>query len=134
MDRWARHAALGIEVVPEVNWMFIMSWLERGAEGAGAGAWRSAFRPVKGVVARRALISMRPDALSTRTMCLSDGTLSDSSFDAERSGTRASRRVMLFRGGLNGRFVSVPMTRWETSRWVSAEMTCVALNAGFSGF
>ena len=93
-----------------------MSWLERGADGVGARAWRSAFRSIKGVAARRLLTSMRPDALSTRTICWREGTVSDWSLEANRSGTRASRRVMLLRGGLKGRLVSVPMTRWEASR------------------
>ena len=38
IERWARQAALGIEVVPEVNWMLTMSEFERGAEGVGGGA------------------------------------------------------------------------------------------------
>ena len=29
MDRWLRQAALGIAVVPDVNWMFTMSLGER---------------------------------------------------------------------------------------------------------
>ena len=110
-----------------------MSWLESGEGGIGGGTWRSANRSTKGVVARKWVVSMRPEALSTRTTWLRDGTFSDSNFEAKRSGTRASRRVMLLRGGLNGRLVSMPMTRWEASRWVSADMTWVALKAGLSG-
>lgn len=133
MERWARQAALGMEVVPEVNWMLTMSWLESVAEGIGGGATRSAFRSAKGVVARRCLGSMRPEELSTRTMCFREGTVSDWSFEVKRSGTRASRRVMLLRGGLKGRFVSVPITKCEASRWVRADITWVAVNAGLSG-
>jgi hypothetical protein len=75
MERWARQAALGIEVVPEVNWMLTMSWLESGAEGVGGGAWEEELRmrPVKGVVAQRGVWSMRPEA---RTMWRREGTVS----------------------------------------------------------
>jgi len=35
MERWVRQAAFGVEVVPEVNCMLMMSVLERGDEGVG---------------------------------------------------------------------------------------------------
>ena len=76
---------------------------------------------------------MRLEELSTRTIHFREGTVSDSSFEVKRSGTRTSRMVMLLRGGLKGRFVSVPITRCEASRWVRADMTWVAVNAGLSG-
>jgi hypothetical protein len=88
--------------------------MERWARQAALGT---------GVVARRCLGSMRSEELSTRTMCFREGTVSDWSFEVKRSGMRASRRVMLLRGGLKGRFVSVPITRCEASRWVRADMT-----------
>jgi hypothetical protein len=35
MERWVRHAALGIDVVPEVNWIFTVSSGERVRGGSG---------------------------------------------------------------------------------------------------
>jgi hypothetical protein len=40
---------------------------------------------------------------------------------------------MFSRGGLYGRFVSVPIMRCEAVRCDNAEMTCVELKAGFKG-
>lgn len=133
MDRWARQAALGIEVVPEVNWIFTISWFERASDSAGGLELLYELKSVKGVVACSGLGSIRPPELSTRTICCSFGAVSDCNFEADRSGTRLSRRLMFDRGALKGRFVSVPMTRCEASRCVSADMTCCALNAGLSG-
>ena len=67
-----------MDVVPEVNWMLTMSWLESGDEGVGGADWEEELlRTVNGVVARRGPGSMRPEALSTRTMCWREGTVSD---------------------------------------------------------
>lgn len=33
IERWERQAALGAEVVPDVNWILTMSWLERVEDG-----------------------------------------------------------------------------------------------------
>lgn len=37
IERWVRQAALGAEVVPEVNWILIMSLLSSGCLGSGFG-------------------------------------------------------------------------------------------------
>ncbi len=93
----------------------------------------SKLTEAKGVVARSGLGSIRPAELSTMTIRSRLGTISDCNFEADRSGTRLWRRDIFDRGGLNGRLVSVPMIRCEASRCVSADITCVALKAGFSG-
>jgi len=71
--------------------------------------------------------------LSTRKIFRSEGTASDSIFFPPRSGIICFKRDTFSLGGLYGRFVSVPMTKCAASRCRSAEMTCMELNAGFSG-
>ena len=43
------------------------------------------------------------------------------------------KRGRLERGSLRGRLVSVLIMRWAAVRWLRAEMTWGALNAGFRG-
>lgn len=64
---------------------------------------------------------------------LSDGTGGDERVWESRSGTRCWRRGRLERGGLRERFASVLMMRCEAERWLSAEVTWEALNAGLRG-
>jgi hypothetical protein len=66
-------------------------------------------------------------------MFRSEGTASDSTFLPPRSGIICFKRDTFSLGGLYGRFVSVPMTKCAASKCRRAEMTCMELNAGFSG-
>ena len=113
--------------------MLTISWLDSFSVSSGGLELWSESRIGNGIVARRGLGSMRPPELSTRMICWRDGAVSDSNLDPDKAGARLSRIVMFERGGLKGRFVSVLMTRCEASRWVRADMTWVALKAGFSG-
>src|SRR5271155_1118838 len=88
---------------------------------------------VKGVVARKAVGSIRPEELSTRITCLREGMAEEERVELERSEIRASRMGIFERGGLKGRFVSVPMIKWVAERWLRADMIWVALNAGLRG-
>ena len=109
---WVREAALGREVVPDVNWMLTISSLERGVSGMTCLIDDCEhIRSWNGVVAVKEDVSILPAELSTRMMFLSDGTDVDLSSDAERLGTIASRSVTFSLGGLKARFVSAPMTR-----------------------
>jgi hypothetical protein len=131
-----KQAAFGREVVPDVNWMLIMSSWWRGESGMiPLPVWEldSESKDVKGVVAERGEVSIREDELSTRKMFRSEGTASDSTFFPPRSGIICFKRDTFSLGGLYGRFVSVPMIKCAASRCRNAEMTCMELNAGFSG-
>jgi hypothetical protein len=66
MAVWLRQAALGRAVVPDVNWMLIMSFRWRGESGVidwGVCEYR---RSLKEVVDLKSEISRRPAELSTR--------------------------------------------------------------------
>ena len=133
IERCERQAALGEEVVPDVNWMFTISLLVSGEERGGGVESASEETAANETAARSSFGSMRPLELSTRMICRSEGTASDSILDLATSGTILLMRETLERGDLKGRFVSVPMTRWEASRCVRAETTWVVLKAGFRG-
>jgi hypothetical protein len=77
--------------------------------------------------------STRTDELSTRMICLSEGTRADCTWISERFGMRCSRRGILLRGSLRGRLDSALMIRWLVSRWPNAATTCMALKEGLSG-
>jgi hypothetical protein len=66
-------------------------------------------------------------------ICVNEGTISDCNFELLRSVVRCSSSSIFDRGGLNGRFVSVPMMRWEASKCVRADTTWMEMKAGFSG-
>jgi len=122
-----------MEVVPDVNCMLIMSSTCRGESGMTA-CWLVEFmRSLNGTVACRAETSIRFDELSTRNTFRRERTALDCSKEASRSGVISLSRDMFSLGGLKGRFVSAPIIRCEASRWLSAEMTCGELKAGFSG-
>ena len=64
------------------------------------------------------------------------GTSSDASCCGEvlaRSGTNCASSGTLLRGGFRGRVVSVLMIRCDALRWLNAEITWGALNAGLRG-
>jgi hypothetical protein len=136
IERWVRQAALGREVVPDVNWMLIVSWISKGSSGITSLLLELVKLPsgsMKGVVALREEVSIRSWELSTRIMFLSEGADADSNFDADKSGAICFNSVMFSRGGLYERFVSVPIIRCAAERCESADMTCGELNAGFRG-
>lgn len=72
MARWERLAALGMEVVPEVNWMFMMSRFERGDDGSTEDLSPSEVREWNGVSERYGETSIRPLELSRRMTCFRD--------------------------------------------------------------
>ena len=133
MDLCDRQAALGIDVVPEVNWILTTSLGDRDDEGVGGLASVSCDIEDHGVVARNGVGSIRPLEFSTRMMFLRDGMASEVRVELKRSGTMVSRRGTLDRGGLYGRFVSVPITKCVADRWLKAAMIWVAVNAGLRG-
>lgn len=133
MERWERQAALGAEVVPEVNWMLTISLFERTPEGVGAVVSVSRLILIQCVVALNRDGSILPAELSTRMTCSSEDARSDSSFELAESLMRVSNIGTFDRGVLKGRFVSVPMMRWDALKWFRALITCVAPNEGLSG-
>jgi hypothetical protein len=104
-----------VEVVPDVNWMFITSLFERccGGSARGEGLLR---RSTKDVLHLNALGSTRPDELSTRITLFRLGTVGDSRFGLVRLGTSCWNSGTLERGLLKGRLVSVLMIKCEASR------------------
>ena len=135
MARCDRHAAFGMAVVPDVNWMLIVSL---GFSGASGVRFRREVCPYrrssKGIVDLSAATSTRPRELSTRIISLRDGTDADSMPRPDsRSGAICLSSVMFSRGGLKARFVSAPMMRRVAERCDNAEMTWAELNAGFRG-
>jgi len=48
-----RQAALGMDVVPDVNWIFTISWLERGSSGTGDLESCEEIKDVKGMAERK---------------------------------------------------------------------------------
>lgn len=61
-------------------------------------------------------ISTRPEELLTRMTFSRDGINEDWSFELVRSSSICSRRFMLLRGSLRGRFDSALIMRWLASR------------------
>lgn len=133
IERWERQAALGREVVPEVNWMLMVSLGWRGDFGKGSRLCPERRMWLYSVMGLREEGLMRPSELLTMMICWSDGTTLDSSFGDWRSGMICWSSGIFDRGSFLGRFVSVPMMRWEASRWLRAEMTCCELKLGFRG-
>lgn len=133
IERWERQAALGEEVVPDVNCILTMSWLERIEEGVGLLVSVSRLMLEKGLVARKSAGSILPAELSTRMIFLRDGASSDSSLELAESLIIVSSMGTFERGGLKGRLVSVPIMRWVTPRWFRALMICVAPKDGLRG-
>jgi hypothetical protein len=113
MEWWVRHAAFGSEVVPEVNWIFmIFSFCEVEYR-----------RDSNGVVAEKDETSIRESELLTRNILRKEGMLADSTCAVSNSGTICLRRVTFSLGFLNGKFVSVPIIKWAASRCDSAAKT-----------
>lgn len=80
IELWVRQAALGREVVPEVNWMLMISSGDKD---------RSVLEVLPSACERTSLklsrafkfeVSIRPPEFSTRMTCFRDGTDSDCSF------------------------------------------------------
>lgn len=111
MDRCERHAAFGVDVVPEVNCILTTSLLDRGESGVGAAVDASCDIEVHGVAARIADGSTRPEELSTRIMLFREGIASELRVEDDKSGTIDCSIERFDLGDLKGRFVSVPMTR-----------------------
>lgn len=130
---WLRQAAFGRAVVPDVNWMLIMSSRWRGESGVTAWLVCEYRRSLKGVVDLKSETSRRPAELSTRMTLCRDGTDADSIDPEVRSGEICLSSDMFSRGGLKGRLVSVPIMRCVAERCDRAEITWGELNAGFSG-
>jgi hypothetical protein len=123
IDSCVRHAAFGRPVVPDVNWMLIVSCLSRGSSGTRVLPFSLTdpfTRSVNGVVAFKRDGSILPSELSTTMTLRSEGTDSDRNLDDDRSPAISFRSVIFSRGGLYGRFVSVPIMRWAAERWASA--------------
>lgn len=79
-------------------------------------------------------VSILPEELSTRIMFWRLGTAVDWRFEEdERSGIMSLSRGTFDRGGLYGSLVSALRIRWVADKWVRAEITCLDVNAGFSG-
>src|SRR5438045_8919714 len=77
---------------------------------------------------------MRPAELFISVIERREGTDADSTLsELSKVGEICLSNVTFSRGGLYGRFVSVPIIRCDAERWESAEMTCVELKAGFKG-
>lgn len=94
-----------------------MSWGDRDCGGKDfLSCGRSDMIDEKWVAHFNEDISARPSSFWTTTICLRDGTLSDSSLELARSGTNCSMRGRLDRGNFRGRFTSVLMIRCEASR------------------
>jgi hypothetical protein len=134
MDRWVRHAALGMAVVPDVNWMLTMSFGLRFRSVKGRpSADNSDTIDENGVKLLYEVTSTRPAELSRRMICFRVGTRLELSFELQRSPTRCWSSGILLRGSLRGRLDSVLIIRWLDSRCPNAAAICMALNEGFNG-
>ena len=100
MEWWVRQAALGRDVVPDVNWMLTISSLSKALSGFTALVSFEEKSSKKGVVAEKDEVSIREEELSTRIIFRSEGIDADSSFFAERSGAICFRSVIFSLGGL----------------------------------
>ena len=109
-------------MVPDVNWMLTISLWERGDEGVGGDVDVSDDIEVQGVRALNGEGSTRPAEFSTRMMFWREEMEEDSSLEDERLGTRDCNSSTLLFGGLNGRFVSVPMIKCEADKWLKADV------------
>ena len=79
MERWESMAALGMAVVPDVNWMLITSSGCKGEAGfIPPRPWPPEFHASSNLNAeRRRETSMREEELSTTMMCFREGTEAD---------------------------------------------------------
>ena len=80
IERWVRQAALGREVVPEVNWMLMISSGDKdrsALEVLPSACDRTSLKLSRGF---RFEASTRPSEFSTRMTCFRDGIESDCSF------------------------------------------------------
>ncbi len=114
----------------------MISSLSRGESGTiSLLFWEVVPRKIseKGVVAENEETSILDEELSTSMIFFNERTLALSTLLAPRSGMSCCNSVTFSRGGLYGRFVSVPMMRCAASRCDRAEITCGALKAGFRG-
>jgi hypothetical protein len=110
IERCDKQEALGIDVVPDVNWILTVSsgcknWFSN--EPAPPASKTSSYE----MVARRADISILPEELSTIITSLRDGTDSDSTRGLSRLGIICFSKGMLSLGAFLERFVSVDITR-----------------------
>lgn len=129
-----RQAALGIAVVPDVNWILTMSFGERFRDGRGfPSACRSDTMELYGVRHLKSEVLTRPEELSTKIMFWREGIIDDSSFGLVRSWIMCWRRGMLLRGSFRGRLDSALMIKWLAFRWLSAATTCIVLKERFIG-
>lgn len=104
---------MGDDVVPDVNWMFIMSSGESGESGITTlRAVLDSKSDINGVVAFKAEVSIRPFELFTRMRFLKDGTVGDCNVPLlVRSGIISFRSVIFSLGALKAKFVSVPIIK-----------------------
>ena len=131
MFLWVKQAALGIDVVPLVNWILMISSKWRSTSPTSAEEWLREIS-LKGIAPRK--LSKGPSELLTVTIVRKDGTDADSSLLAVSIvGTICFNSEVFSRGGLNGRLVSAPIIRCDAERCESAEMTWMELKAGLSG-
>ena len=104
-----KQAALGIDVVPLVNWMLMISSAFSTTSPTSAEDWQSDIS-LKGVAPRR--LSKGPLALFTIMILRRVGTDADSTLLAVLIlGEICLSSDTFSRGGLNGRLVSAPIMR-----------------------
>ncbi len=116
-----KQAAFGIEVVPLVNWILIMSSTCKLMPLISAEDW---FKKIslKGVVPRSLLKEVLE--LSTIMILRREGTEADCKrLESSMAGAICFSNVVFSRGCLNGRLVSAPIKRCEAERCESAEIT-----------
>jgi hypothetical protein len=135
IEWWVKQAAFGKEVVPDVNWMLMISSGSKGESGTIAFPVpeEACRRDSNGVIAEKDETSILDFESSTRKIFRNEVTLADWIFFASKSGTICFKRVTFSLGFLNGKFVSVPMIKCAASRCESAAITCGELKAGLSG-
>ena len=115
-------AALGREVVPDVNCTLIVS-SGRSGESDTIGLQSSkANRLSNGIAARMLDVSIRDEEFSTKMIFRREGMDADSNFEASKSGEICLKRVTFSLGFLYGRFVSAPIIRCAASRCDNAAM------------
>lgn len=124
IERWVRQAAFGIEVVPLVNCILTTSSGWRPGLGTSVPFTPGSSTSLKAMVELKASRFTRPEELSATMICFSEGTSSDCSM-CDLNPCRIFLRSGTFDcGSLLERFVSAPMIRWDTLRWLRAEITC----------
>ena len=112
MEWWVSIAALGVEVVPDVNWMLIVS---SGRREVSIVLVKEEKSVPKGIVDVKGVLSIDSE-LSTRKTFLSSGTTTDSTLHPPRSVTISFSSVIFSLGALYGKFVSVPIIRCAAAR------------------